>query len=495
MTVRDQEDEVAGSSPIEQRRILFLSLELNYSPFSGNGVLARSLVSSLTRRDDCAVRVICAKPHPSTEALSKDICMDHVSEGGDLEIWPAELPEGCQWRRLDRSGAWEEYSELSVDYAAHVREFEPTDIVAVDWHGMLAWKKIHENLKRNELLYFEKVEGGETSWTSSNVNVCYYNFRVFSSSSWEHDLSVDEEVESDDQFYRMQEQQSCRLACVIVGLAENDRSMLYKLIDDDSSNESESETMKRIHILHPPLRGDIWELAKYESVDCNDRCLPPDASFAIEKVASLSSRKRMFITCMARFSPEKSAHNFVTLLQKLGGVEFLRKNSLIPIMCGARAVEGYAQKVVDDLHFLCSLSAEGEPWPYVVIDHNLGPQELAAVYSYTVLNVYPCLYCPYGMTVVESAAFGVPSVVNKGKIGASSLLGEGKGCIAVDLEQILDQSCNSEMQIKTIREALQSANSTSLGQLAAVARTRALDWDERACCEGLIDIMRRNSMV
>ena len=45
------------------------------------------------------------------------------------------------------------------------------------------------------------------------------------------------------------------------------------------------------------------------------------------------------------------------------------------------------------------------------------------------MHKQPSLYDAYGMTIVESAAFRVPSIVNSGgKVGSASLLGEGKGC-------------------------------------------------------------------
>lgn len=89
--------------PSRGRRILLLSLEFNYSPFSGNGVLARSIVSSLIRRKDVGVvRVICAKPHASSSGFSKEIvcinngCNDNDNDIADFEIWPVELPQHCQ---------------------------------------------------------------------------------------------------------------------------------------------------------------------------------------------------------------------------------------------------------------------------------------------------------------------------------------------------------------------------------------------------------------
>ena len=75
------------------RRILFLSLKFNYSPFSGNGVLARSLVTSLVHRNyghddgdtitisnnknssNISIRVMCTRPHSNTPGIFNDICM------------------------------------------------------------------------------------------------------------------------------------------------------------------------------------------------------------------------------------------------------------------------------------------------------------------------------------------------------------------------------------------------------------------------------------
>ena len=48
--------------------------------------------------------------------------------------------------------------------------------------------------------------------------------------------------------------------------------------------------------------------------------------------------------------------------------------------------------------------------PAAIIEEKfLGPTELAAIFSATVLNVHPCLYDAYGMTIVEAASQGNPS--------------------------------------------------------------------------------------
>ncbi|KAL7532048.1 hypothetical protein ACHAXR_004400 [Thalassiosira sp. AJA248-18] len=411
-----------NSSPKTRRRILFLSLEFNFSPFSGNGVLARSLVSSLVRRDDCTVRVICARPHRSAPGISQDIFMTTTSSNSsnddDLEIWPVDLPQHSQWKRLDRSGPWQEYATACGEdyeqrlgsFARLVNEFQPTDVVAVDWHGMLAWESIlRSNKRRGDVMTVgNNGTSSSSSWQPSSVNVCYYNFRVYSSSSWGHSSTTTsqsdkaEKEESDDQFYREREQLSCRLANVIICLAEHDKCMIQRLVEDDDNAAQKEEPMERniknIHILHPPLRGDLRQLANTnETVERLNHHLPPEVKHAIEKTSI--SKQRLFITCMARLSPEKSPHHFVSLLQKLGGIDFLRRNELIPIICGARGVQDYAMKVVDDFQSLmCSDSSEeGETtitsWPCVVIDRHLGPKELGAMFSRTVVNFHVSDFC------------------------------------------------------------------------------------------------------
>ena len=49
-------------------------------------------------------------------------------------------------------------------------------------------------------------------------------------------------------------------------------------------------------------------------------------------------------------------------------------------------------------------------------------EELATVWQSTLLNIHPATYEAYGMTIVEAAAFGVPSLLHLGTIGAKDLL-------------------------------------------------------------------------
>lgn len=371
---------------IIKRRILLLSLEFNYCPFSGNGVLSRSIGSSLALRDDCTVRVICAKPHPATPDISNDIVM---TIDNDFDIWPVELPKQCNWKRLDKEGPWREFASNACNFANNVKDYQPTDVIAVDWHGMLAWRAICDSLLAEITSINSDNVASSSSWHPTNVNVCYYNFRVYSNSDYADDKS----------FYKEKEQLSCQMSNVVICLSEHDRSLLQKLIDDDDDTESLSK--QKIHILYPPLRGDIYNLAMNMNQSNISYSLPNEVKSVIEKVSSAetNANQRTFITCMARLSPEKAPHNFVTLLQKLGGLEFLRKHSLIPILCGSKSVNEYANKVINDFKALCS--AGGETWPCIVITRHLCPEELAAVFSSTVINVHVSCWFVYYLSSLK----------------------------------------------------------------------------------------------
>ncbi|KAL7516864.1 hypothetical protein ACHAWX_001837, partial [Stephanocyclus meneghinianus] len=474
----------------------------------GNGVLSRSLVSGLLRRnaqspqDDIHVRVICARPHPTAHDVSSDVVTlnEHECLVDHLEIWPIDLPMGCLWKRLDRYGPWKEFvagctgGNGNPDYSQLVREFEPMEVVAVDWHGMLIWEEICRS--------FNDVEGCllEGVWCPSIATTCYYNFRVYSSSSWDHPVnarfSSDNSAEKgDEQFYLEQEQHSCRLADAIICLSEHDRQNLKILMRQDSLLIDEECTMKmaEIGILPPPIRGDILELANRD-VDDFISHLPDEAASAINWLSqSLPNPipQRVFITCMVRLSPEKSPHHFVFFIEKLGGIKFLKSLNLIPLICGAKSVESYAESVLGDLTSLCQCSSSNDDeWPCVIIDRFLGPAEMAAVFSRTALNFHPCLYDAYGMTVVESTAFGAVTIVNKGgKVGATSLLKEGKGCVGIDLHGIV---VDNNIDVSDCRELIKT-HQKSFKKIGQEGRRLAMGWNEHAYCISLLDMLSKHS--
>ena len=404
--------------------------------------------------------------------------------------------------RLDRYGPWREYSSSTLDddvghgdgdgdgdargkLAMKVAGYRPTDVIAVDWHGMLAWEDISRRCCRassaipprhsvrrggvspSDLPPPAVANGDSLSSSSSSsssstfsswhprrdVHVVYFNCRVYSSSAWGDVPSSPSSTHDDDKcaddvsFYKGKERLSCRMAAVIVCVSENDRSALRRLMREDVGDDDDDDEWKRdpndnrdrrekdVHVLYPPLRGDIRELAMtYDERDDErnddendhadddvsgqrykaalgrgslDRFLSPEARHAIEDLGgpSMSSSSssmmdettirrhrshfRVFVTCVVRLSPEKSPHNFVALLRMLGGVDFLRRHCLVPLMCGSRSVGDYADDVVGELRRMMIMDDDGgTSWPCVVLDRHIGPTELAAIFARTAINVH-----------------------------------------------------------------------------------------------------------
>lgn len=156
----------------------------------------------------------------------------------------------------------------------------------------------------------------------------------------------------------------------------------------------------------------------------------------------------------------------------------LGARGFVPLLCGAVAQLDLAAEVKARLRRAAPSA--------VILDDFLGPAALGAIYSATLLNIHPCLYDAYGMSVVEAAAFGAPSVVNSGgAVGATALLagsataddGHGahsgaSGCLEMDFGA----------GIEAIAAAVQAAldDVDRLAVIAQSARECALGWSEAA---------------
>jgi len=172
-----------------------------------------------------------------------------------------------------------------------------------------------------------------------------------------------------------------------------------------------------------------------------------------------------------------------------------------PLLAGACADPTYAAAVKASLLQVWPSQSS----PAIIVDSFLSPEAMAAIYSRTVLNFHPAAYEAYGMTIIEAAAFGVPSVVNRGgQVGATALFLEEKVssnscCLAVEfLEKAGGDDTNngygnnstaatscycghhtlSPIAIATTRGFLQDL--ALLQEIGQRAQKRALAWDETA---------------
>ena len=125
------------------------------------------------------------------------------------------------------------------------------------------------------------------------------------------------------------------------------------------------------------------------------------------------------------------------------------------------------------------------------------------MYRRTCLNVHPCVYDAYGMTVVEAAAFGAPSCVQRGDlVGCAALLRQS------EMEFIpVDWTLNSEADLMTTESSATDDHvadvvegylragwdgvhaGDSLRSIGERARVRAVGYDLLACGESTGSIL------
>ena len=99
----------------------------------------------------------------------------------------------------------------------------------------------------------------------------------------------------------------------------------------------------------------------------------------------------------------------------------------MPRLVGSASDQDYAAAVTTRLQRSC---------PDAVVEgFSKDPEYLAQLFSETWINLHPALYEAFGMTIIEAAAFGAPSVVDgAGGIGAAELVRPAHGeAIAADL--------------------------------------------------------------
>ena len=493
----------------EQMRILLVTYEFTYAPFSGNGMLSRSIAKSLLSLG-CSLRVICCRPADMPGLAADNHLDDQEVPVESLELWPVDLPESAGWRRLNDKSGWQEYWVGAAMLGPQAVEWAPEAVIAVDWTGAGAWR------------------GMKAAWTNGGAPpLCYVNFRVYSS-------GVPPEAAA---WYDEKEKDALAEANLVVALSPADQKSLTTLLVEHFASAKTSALLSRIQsrppppvkILMPPLRADVQALAQpavlpfpaVMEVGSTPQGVSPPKAKAIsfrskarrEKAAAAAAAEaanveqakeaaaaavaaaapkpdlpaefwaavgtagptRRFVTCAVRLSREKNPMGFVHMVE--GALQALRANGLVPLLCGAAAEAEYAEAVKVRLR---EVAPEA-----VIIEEFLAPPALAVVFSATALNVHPCPYDAFGMTLVEAAAFGAPSLLNGGgTVGAAQLLPPRDDA---SFECRFDSATPQEL---AARLSSLLSNTTKLEAVGSMARFRALRWTERAYGQSLLVFLR-----
>ncbi len=455
------------------KKIVLLTYEFTYSPFSGNGILARSLVKSFLGLE-CTVTVWCCRPTiendvESTNSSDNHLAPPEISQGSMERLTLlSNVVQNHAWRRVDDQSCWSDFRANNLplsDLGMLQTAISNADFLCViDWSGAVAYRSILE--------YQTRQEEHDDAQISSKFQL-YLNFRVFSS-------GVDDPKRRE--WYDAMEYKAMENADVVVSLSSKDTQQLSAILERKKEISINAQTQRiPIEIVVPPLRQDMESFAKISnsSKDFFEYLPKSIQSRITSRDGTDLFSKRPIIACVARQSPEKCIMRFVKFLEMTTNV--LQSLNLTVVLAGAASDVDYAKNIRQRL-----LQAVPSA---IVIDRFLSPKELGAVFAHTVLNFHPSSYDAYGMTIVEAAAFGSPSVIAGPSIGAFRLLGED-GCISVAMDAN-DENVFADSSLATVINFLRGCqkDETSWMQLSSLARRKALAWDEKSYGERMLQIV------
>ena len=446
-------------------KIVFLSIEFSIETFSGNGVYATSQVRGLQRLGH-DVLVICGSPIQSTSNPDQS-AINTAAASEEENILPVLV---AIWGRLDVHCAWQEFADgcAAFPVAAAVADFAADVVVAVDWHGALAYESLARTLH---------TQG------ASNIPPCVFNnYRVF--------LRSLKNNEEEEEFFNKYEGSfgfnSSSLCSIVLSRSDAEFVRHYclhqKSKNENESVESASSPPPPLHVILPALRADIAALPLLNNT--RDR--------------------RNYILCCVRASPEKEPHRFVDLICALQQRGVFENLGIIPLICGAGWAVPAAQTTESTAHALTTTTTKTKTvtTEYVatlrqrlaanvpscqIIESFLGPLEMAEIYSKTLLNVHPCAYDAFGMTIVEAASQEVPSLVaHQGHVGATDLLSPERNEVFVtDMEVAVEE-------LADVVEALLKKDESSRQKLIDMGMRAALvarAWTEDANAAALVAVL------
>eukprot|EP00045_Choanoeca_perplexa_P010726 m.110580 g.110580 ORF g.110580 m.110580 type:complete len:396 (-) comp15371_c0_seq1:43-1230(-) len=325
-------------------------------------------------------------------------------------------------KHLTVDGCWQTYVAGVSRMASKYPDLDV--LLCVDWHGILAASSFPAAIPK--------------------VFAC---FRVFSNSP---ELCGSAEAL---EFYQTHETTAITTSQAILVLSQADQAALSELTTSKPVND-------KFHLLLPPLRDDILESSSERPTQMDSVVADPE----------LVPR---YVLCCVRLSPEKRALTFANAMQAL--YPELEAKGLIPVLVGSSSDESYAARVTNQLTTHC---------PNALILGLQTPDQLAGVFRRTELNVHPALNDAYGMTIVEAAAFGVPTLLTDDQsVGAVALLGPTNACLQAKVTEA------EELTI-AIRAAL--ADEEKLKAVGKAAQTVARGWTRTAYTQRLETILREN---
>lgn len=407
-------------------RIILVALEYDRECFSGNAILAQGLARGLSARAD--VFVVCARPSDDDDDDEDDVDdEDDITASTStptLLVRRARVPRS-KWFNLTVDGAHVEFADACARFREETRAFGADVALGVDFSSRAA---------ADALGLFD--DGGPP--------YVYAPFRLFTRSDGERHAAL--------------EREACERASGVLALCSSDeRFVVERFLSTEKSRDA-----RCIRVTHPPLRASVSALASSMTSsggDDDDAC-----------------RRRRYLTCAVRVSEEKAPDRFVAACEELARRGAFDSGELTPLFCANASLvasSAYAAALVARFR-ACAPNGR-------VVETFLSPEELGAIFRETALNVHPPSHDAFGMTVVEAAAFGAPTMLHAdGDIGAAEFLRPGVGCVGANME------ASARDVADRVEEALADPNTRVVADAAA---SRALAWDESSFAEEVCDFL------
>jgi glycosyltransferase involved in cell wall biosynthesis len=397
--------------------VVYITLEYCLADlFSGNGVCARSHVRGLSKLGVTQHVVVGRPPHAAPP----------VPEDKPAHVILHEVPLAV-WRTTDRAADHEAFAEGAARVLELlVRRGIPTDaVLAVDWTGCAALDKIKPVAVRECLL--------QTS------PLFFLNFRVYSRMT---------NISDEDRLFYQQEEAKCVQQAV-----DSSGGVMSLSVSDDEALRAMHNYCERnrdaFQVILPMLRDE------FAQISAKDRDIILD-----------SSRSRAYMVCLVRLSEDKGPQRFVDICEAitLADPTVWQRTGVIPLMAGASSQPDFAKALKTRFRQVVPHA--------IVVDEFLNPSQLSQLLQNAILNIHPARYEAFGMTIVEAASCGVPTVFNCAGIGAAQILSPDEGAaIAVDMDDITTVA-------KAVTELME--NRGILTHMSHIAYHAATSWTEDA---------------
>ena len=396
--------------------VVLVALEYDAEPFSGNGILAQALVRGLSSIAD--VFVACARP-----VDDDDVDDDHVDDDDarvastTLIVRRARVPRS-KWFTLTVDGA-------HAEFARRASGFERRRARSA---GTRARGDFSSRGAAEALGLFD-----------DGVPFAYAPFRLFSRSDARH-LEL--------------ERGACERAKGVLALCASDGRFVAERLRT-------REDGAKISVMHPPLRKRISELAS--------------TSTSLSGDGASWERRRGYLTCVVRVSEERRGSIRVAAWRRIGATRRVRFGRVDAVTLREREFSGIERVRARAHGAVSGVRAEWTRRGDVSVARGFGRD-----FQRDGDQRAPSSHDAFGMTVVEAAAFGAPTMLHAdGDIGAAEFLRPGVESIGANMEA-------SARDVADRREILVDPNTRVI---AAAAASRALAWDESSFAESVCNFL------